>query len=189
MPEGPAASPWHRGHWRQPRVVALQPAIGGHRAATLSVGARIHHHDAVAVAEQQLRLTRHARAVIRDAVKKQHPAAIRLSCVNLPSAQHRSVRCVDDEVFLAGARLLKHAVAGPNQFRRERPHQGVKYPPAQHYANCGRTQEREHDQAAQHIENPPHISVIVAAYTVLFLFLPLNFMAGTRLRLSAGSSA
>jgi hypothetical protein len=58
------------------RVVTFFPAIGGHVATAFSVGARIHHHDAVAVAEKEFRVAQIASAIVGYAVKKQHPIAI-----------------------------------------------------------------------------------------------------------------
>ena len=68
------------------RVFPFEPAIGGDRAFAVAVGARIHHHDGVAVLEKQFRLADDADAVIGDSVEQQNPGAIRFFRANLPAA-------------------------------------------------------------------------------------------------------
>jgi hypothetical protein len=59
------------------RVPAFFPAVRGHVAAALSLRAQIHHHEAVAVAEQEFRMADNSGAVVADAVEEQNPIARR----------------------------------------------------------------------------------------------------------------
>ena len=81
-------------------VVAFFPAVRGHIAAARSVRARIHHHDALTVAEQKFRMSQIAGAIVRDAVKKQHPIAIRGCWNHFPAAKLDSVIRVHAEIQL-----------------------------------------------------------------------------------------
>src|SRR4029077_3192530 len=58
------------------RVVTLLPAIGGHVAAALPMVARIHHQHAIAVAQQKLSVADHSCAIVRDAMKEEHPISV-----------------------------------------------------------------------------------------------------------------
>ena len=61
------------------RVMALHPAVRGHIAAALAVGARVHHHEAVSMTKQEFRMADVAGAIVLNAVVEKHPVAIRLT--------------------------------------------------------------------------------------------------------------
>src|SRR5271168_2680500 len=72
-------------------VAAFEPAVGGHGAVAGAVGAGVHHHDAVAGAEQQAGLTDAADAIVGDAVEDENPGAVGILWTNFPAAQRDAI--------------------------------------------------------------------------------------------------
>jgi hypothetical protein len=52
-----------------PHVIAFFPSIGGEIALAFAVGARIHHHDAIAGAKKKISNSQIAGSIIRNAMK------------------------------------------------------------------------------------------------------------------------
>jgi len=73
------------------RVLAFEPSVGGRGAFARAVGPRVHHHHAVARTQQEFRLTGNADAVVRHAMKQQHPRAVGIRRRDLPAAQQHAV--------------------------------------------------------------------------------------------------
>ena len=73
------------------RVIALFPAVGGHRATALAVGAGIHHDHAVTVGEQKLRVTQVAGAIVGNSVIEQDPIAVGTFRLDFPATENRAV--------------------------------------------------------------------------------------------------
>ena len=80
-------------------VSAFEPAVSGDRAAAGAVRSGVHHDDAVAGAQQKLRLADDSDAVVADAVKKQNPAPVGIFGPDFPASKKRSVRRMHVEIL------------------------------------------------------------------------------------------
>ena len=91
-------------------VVTFLPAVRRHIPAALPVRPRIHHHDTVVMAQENLGCAQDARAIVRNAVEEQHPIAIRRWRSNLPAAQFDAIRRAHIEIDLSSARAVEHGL-------------------------------------------------------------------------------
>ena len=85
------------------RVVAFEPAVGGHRAFAGAVSAGVHHHHAVARQQQDAGVFEDSHAIVGDAVKKEHPIAVGLCGTHFPAAQKDAIGGAHVEVFAMDA--------------------------------------------------------------------------------------
>jgi hypothetical protein len=111
------------------RVIVLFPAVRGHRATALAVGAGIHHDYTVTVGEQKFRVTQVAGAIVGNAVIEQEPIAVGIFRSDFPAAQNRAVSRGHFQVFFGGSSSLEHlggllatiriVIAGMKDYRTE----------------------------------------------------------------------
>jgi hypothetical protein len=73
------------------RVVSFQPAVCGHRPVARSMGARVHHHYAIARLKQKLRLSQYAYSIVGDSMKDEHPIAVGIRGTKLPASQENAI--------------------------------------------------------------------------------------------------
>lgn len=59
------------------RIVALLPAIRADFSSAFAVLPGIHHHNAIAVPQKELRMAEHAGTIVGYAVIHQNPVAVR----------------------------------------------------------------------------------------------------------------
>jgi hypothetical protein len=83
-------------------VVAFEPAVGGDGAAAGAVGAGIHHDEAVAGAEQELRVADDADAVVGDAVEEEDPIAVGILRADFPATENCSIGSTNVEILAGG---------------------------------------------------------------------------------------
>ncbi|HEY6388380.1 MAG TPA: hypothetical protein VIX91_22095, partial [Candidatus Acidoferrum sp.] len=75
-----------------------------------TVGAGVHHDDAVAGAEEKFGLADYANAVVGDAVEEKNPTAVGTLGLDFPAAKEDSVRRPDVEIFAVPASVGKRGV-------------------------------------------------------------------------------
>jgi hypothetical protein len=71
------------------------------------LGTQVHHHDAVAVAEQKFGVADDSSAVVGDAVEEQNPITRRRRRTNFPSPQLDAVFCSNGEIFFRVSAALQ----------------------------------------------------------------------------------
>ena len=72
-------------------VVALEPAVGGDGAIAGTMGAGVHHDDAVTGAKQKFGMADHADAVVGDAMEEKDPVAVGMIGPDDPAAEEDAI--------------------------------------------------------------------------------------------------
>lgn len=85
-----------------PNVVALEQTVGGERAAAGALRAGVGDEDAVAVSEQQVRVSGHADAVVAEAVKEDDGISVGVPRMDGPGTEHDRVGRGDGNVLQIG---------------------------------------------------------------------------------------
>jgi len=108
------------------RVVAFEPAVGGHGASTFAVGAGVHQYDIVTGTEEEQRVFEDADAIVGDAVKNKNPRAVGLRSAHLPAAKKNAIGSGHGEGFAKRADLCEGGVGLLDEVGGERASNGMK---------------------------------------------------------------
>jgi hypothetical protein len=103
-----------------PNVVALEQTVGGERAAAGALRAGVGEEDAVAVSEQQVRVSGHADAVVAEAVKEDDGISVSVPRMDGPGTEHDRVGRGDGNVLQIGVEGVGGFDHGGFIFERER---------------------------------------------------------------------
>ena len=131
------------------RVFAFEPAVGGRRAFARAVGPRVHHHHSVPGAQQDFRLAGDADAVVRHAVKQQHPGAVGIPGRDLPAGEQHTVRRPHLERLAVRVGERERRIGFANQVGRKFAPDGMQIR-GRHQPPRHRCQHRRQEQQNQH---------------------------------------
>ena len=98
----------------------------GYRPIARTVCARVHHHHAVALLKQKLRLTHHAHAVVSDSMENEHPIAVWFNGPNFPASQEDTIGGTHVKILTMRTDLRKGGVGFPNEVGGKFPTQWMQ---------------------------------------------------------------